>query len=110
MNINTGMRRKREASRHEDQWAVLDVTKSRQSASSKGTIRNANETAESFKKPILLPFTTCLKRMPFLRTQNSIRDSFEKLYQQLRNNNVEFMSPSQIFMSYKKFCTCETKL
>ena len=74
------MRRKRDTTRFEDQWGVLDIIERRQYSDLKRITRNANENVENLKNSVLLPFTSCLKSMPFLRAQNSIGHSFEKLY------------------------------
>ena len=108
--MNTGMRRKREAT--DDHFHLSDQNYSEKGHwnNSMATRRKFDKNDEKVKKSVLIPFTTCLRTMPFLNhndNKETLRQSLEDMYRQIKGNNYDFISPHQIYRYYKTLCNCE---
>ena len=111
--MNTGMRRRRAMTGQELDWHLLDTGEKPTNHYLVPSQRNITTYDTIKKKSILVPFTTCLKNMPFLRKngiESDIHLLLEKAYRQLKEGNYEFISPNQIFTYYKSLCNCEITL
>ena len=108
--MNTGMRRRRTTTDDDFDWVALDAGEKHKSHNLVPSQQYISTYDTNRTKSILLPFTTCLKNMPFLRKngiESDIRLLLEKVYRQLKDGNYDFISPNQIFTYYKSLCNCE---
>ena len=108
--MNTGMRRRRAMTGDDFYWHVLDAGEKHKTHKLVPSQRNISTNDTMKKKSILIPFTTCLKNMPFLRKngiESDMRLLLEKVYRQLKDGNYDFISPNQIFTYYESLCNCE---
>ena len=108
--MNTGMRRKRTATATQFHLSDQNYSKKGNWIDSIAERRNFNKNDEKFKKSMHIPFTTCLRTMPFLNHDNNaetLRQLLEDIYRQIKDNNYDFISPHQIYKYYKTLCNCE---
>ena len=79
--MNTGMRRKRAMNQDKLTWSFLDVGEKHQILNLTSIPQNIDANDKT-KKSFLMPFTTCLKSMPFLKTKN-IENDLRKLLENI---------------------------